>query len=374
VSEGLKIENFKFHVRTGAPRAWLVRFCLVTAIAIVTPSIGRAADRPSFEDLLARAQAQAASGHRWSPPGDNMTETISAMMDLISTATPKQLADLSALLEGDSARASTPKPQVPRPLVTEAAITPLPVAPDRPLPIALEPVTPQPPPAVAPEAAAPNPPLAMAVEPVAPKTPPAIAVEPVAPKAPPAVALEAVPPKPPLAIAVEPVAPKAPPAVAREAVVAKAPPAVALEAVTPKAPPAAALDPVVAKAAPAIAVEPVVAKAPPAVALDPVVAKTPPAPVAIRPSTRAADLFARGQEAERQGDVSGARRLYATAADQGSATAARSLGRLYDPGYLKQTALGGIDPDPALARRWYERAVAMGDTQATPLLQALAAR
>ena len=112
----------------------------------------------------------------------------------------------------------------------------------------------------------------------------------------------------------------------------------------------------------------------PAITAEPVAPKLPSAPVAIRPDPRAAELFARGQEAERQGDVSGARRLYATAAGQGSATAARSLGRLYDPGYLKQTALGGIDPDPALARHWYERAVAMGDTQAAPLLQALAAR
>jgi hypothetical protein len=186
-----------------------------------------------------------------------MTETISAMMDMISTATPKQLADLSALLEGDSSRAPPSTPQVSRPVAAETAIAP---------------------------------------EPVAPKPPPAIALEPVSPKPSPAIALEPVPPRPA------------------------------------------------------------------------------PAPVAIRPGPRAADLFARGQEAERQGDVSGARRLYATAADQGSATAARSLGRLYDPGYLKQTALGGIDPDPALARHWYERAVAMGDAQAAPLLQALAAR
>jgi TPR repeat protein len=37
-------------------------------------------------------------------------------------------------------------------------------------------------------------------------------------------------------------------------------------------------------------------------------------------------------------------------------------------------ALGGIDPDPALARHWYERAVAMGDPVAGPLLEALALR
>jgi TPR repeat protein len=242
VSTWLKIAKFQYHARTGAITVWIFGLCLVTAVAIATPSPGRADDRPSFADLLTRAQAQAASGHRWSPPGDNMTETISAMMDLISTATPKQLADLSALLESDPPRTPAPQAQVVRPVATETAIVPAPVLPR---------------PAIAPEAVAPKP---------------------------------------------------------------------------------------------------------------------LPAPVVIRPGPRAADLFARGQDAERQGDVSGARRLYATAADQGSATAARSLGRLYDPGYLKQTALGGIDPDPALARHWYERAVAMGDAQAAPLLQALAAR
>jgi TPR repeat protein len=86
------------------------------------------------------------------------------------------------------------------------------------------------------------------------------------------------------------------------------------------------------------------------------------------------ELFARGQQAERQGDVSGARRFYFSAAQQGYAAAARGLGRLYDPAYLKQTALGGIDPDPAIARRWYEQAVALGDTEAGPLLEALSLR
>jgi len=123
-----------------------------------------------------------------------------------------------------------------------------------------------------------------------------------------------------------------------------------------------------------VASESLAPKPSPTLAPEPLAPKSLPAPIAIQPTPRAAGLFARGQEAERQGDVSGARRLYATAVSQGSATAARSLGRLYDPGYLKQTALGGIDADPALARHWYERAVAMGDAQATPLLQALAAR
>jgi TPR repeat protein len=96
--------------------------------------------------------------------------------------------------------------------------------------------------------------------------------------------------------------------------------------------------------------------------------------VARQAGQRAAELVVRGQAAESQGDLSGARRFYASAVAQGSAAAARDLGRLYDPAYLKRTALGGIDPDPALARHWYERAVAMGDAEAGPLLQALAAR
>jgi TPR repeat protein len=93
-----------------------------------------------------------------------------------------------------------------------------------------------------------------------------------------------------------------------------------------------------------------------------------------RPGSRATKLLVRGQKAEQSGDISGARRLYASAAQQGIAAAARDLGRLYDPAYLKQTALGGIDPDPILARHWYEQAVTMGDVEAGPLLDALALR
>jgi hypothetical protein len=57
------------------------------------------AENPSFADVLARAKAQAAAGHRWTPPDDNMTETVKRMTDLIPTATPAQLSELSALIE-----------------------------------------------------------------------------------------------------------------------------------------------------------------------------------------------------------------------------------------------------------------------------------
>jgi hypothetical protein len=92
------------------------------------------------------------------------------------------------------------------------------------------------------------------------------------------------------------------------------------------------------------------------------------------PRGRASFLYSRGLDAELQGDVSGARRFYSSAAQLGDAAAARNLGRLYDPAYIKHNALGGIDPDPELARHWYERAVRLGDAEVEPLLEALSVR
>lgn len=89
---------------------------------------------------------------------------------------------------------------------------------------------------------------------------------------------------------------------------------------------------------------------------------------------RAGMLFARGLDAEGRGDYSAARRFYSTAARQGDAAAARNLGRLYDPAYLRRNTLGGVDPDPELARFWYDFAVRLGDSGAGPLLEALSTR
>ena len=86
--------------------AWLSR--LIVAGVILAAADPAFADGPNFADLLARAEAQAAAGHRWAPSGDNMTETVSAMMALISSATPEQLAELSDLLEGDAKSLSHP--------------------------------------------------------------------------------------------------------------------------------------------------------------------------------------------------------------------------------------------------------------------------
>lgn len=99
-----------------------------------------------------------------------------------------------------------------------------------------------------------------------------------------------------------------------------------------------------------------------------------PQPNGTASNTRVAALYARGLDAELRGDFSGARRFYLSAAQHGDAGAARNLGRLYDPAYLKQTALGGINGDAALARQWYERALKLGDPGAGPLLEALSVR
>ena len=230
-----------------------IRGGLSMGCAVLLTTLSAYAEQQTFGDLLARAQAQSAAGHRWAPPGDNATETILSMMDVIATATPAQLVELSALLANDD---TPPPPSAPNPAPPPQTATP---------------------PSATPPSATPAPP---------PLNDPAPTQRPV-----------------------------------------------------PPAPPAAGGDQI--------------------------------APIS---SARAAVLFARGLEAERLGDLSGARRYYASSAKQGGAAAARNLGRLYDPAYLGQTAMGGVDADPALARQWYEQAIALGDAEAVPLLQSLSVR
>ena len=245
---------------------------VVLNFALIPPAF--AEDR-TFASLLARAEAQAAAGHRWAPPGDNVTETVVDMMNLISSATPEQLSELAALLE------DPPKPS-PSPTPRDDVRT-----------------------AIAPPAAQ--------------RTP----------------VIPSFTPAQPLALA---------------------PAAPALVATTPVRP---AVSPQAIETAAAVPLQPPVR---PGSQLSPA------------SGPRAKELLSRGQAAERLGDVSAARRFYSTAAQQGDPTAARSLGRLYDPVYLRQAALGGIDPNPELARYWYEQATVLGDAEAGPLLKSMSVR
>jgi hypothetical protein len=72
-----------------------------------------------------------------------------------------------------------------------------------------------------------------------------------------------------------------------------------------------------------------------------------------------------GGELMAHGDITAARTMFQRAAEAGEAAGAFALAETYDPAVLRQLHLrGGIAPDLALARRWYEQARAMGSTAA----------
>ncbi len=386
--------------------AWLSR--LIVAGVIIAAARPAFADGPSFADLLARAEAQAAAGHRWAPSGDNMTETVSAMMELISSATPEQLAELSDLLERDATRlphpaaksesvsqSASPAAAEPDRAVDQPAASAATSEPDRPVEQPAAPAArfeldrPVERPAVSAATSEPDRPVERPAAPAArfeldrPAERPAVSAarsEPERPVETPAVSAARSEPERPVerptspAPTLEPNGPEGRPAVSAARSEPDRPVARPVMPTATAEPDRNVARPVV----PATTSEPDRPAARPgaqAMATEPERAITKPAAsVARRLSPRATDLLARGQEAEQLGDVSGARRFYASAVQLGSATAARNLGRLYDPVFLKRTALGGIDPDLGQARHWYELAVAMGDPDAAPLLEALALR
>jgi hypothetical protein len=65
------------------------------------------------------------------------------------------------------------------------------------------------------------------------------------------------------------------------------------------------------------------------------------------------------------GDITAARMMFERAAEAGEAAAAFALAETYDPVVLRRLRLrGGIAPDVALARRWYEKARDLGSIAA----------
>jgi TPR repeat protein len=82
---------------------------------------------------------------------------------------------------------------------------------------------------------------------------------------------------------------------------------------------------------------------------------------ALRPPASAAPEIAAkmkiGAELMASGDITAARMMFERAAEAGEAAAAFALAETYDPVALRRLRLrGGIAPDVALARRWYETA------------------
>ena len=84
-------------------------------------------------------------------------------------------------------------------------------------------------------------------------------------------------------------------------------------------------------------------------------------------------LLARGDAAFRQGDIASARLFYQPAVAAGEGRGALGMGATYDPDFLRRSRLRGLPADPAKARAWYLRALALGAAEAESRLVKLQA-
>jgi hypothetical protein len=101
-------------------------------------------------------------------------------------------------------------------------------------------------------------------------------------------------------------------------------------------------------------------------------------PVASRlpvPTEDASEIAAKmkiGAELLAHGDIAAARTMFQRAAEAGEAAGAFALAETYDPVVLARLRLrGGITPDLALARTWYERARDLGSLEARDRISSL---
>jgi hypothetical protein len=100
--------------------------------------------------------------------------------------------------------------------------------------------------------------------------------------------------------------------------------------------------------------------------------QAPPPPKA-SPAAVAA-LLARGDALMAIGNVAAARLVYQRAAAHASGRAATAAGKTYDPRFLQAIGAIGVVADPDAAAAWYRRGHALGDEDATPLLDGLGAK
>lgn len=84
-------------------------------------------------------------------------------------------------------------------------------------------------------------------------------------------------------------------------------------------------------------------------------------------------LKKRGEEKLASGDLSAARRFYERAAAAGDAKAATTVGKTYDPIFLKRMAVRGAPAQPEKAAEWYRKGLAAGDAEAEARLDRLRA-
>jgi hypothetical protein len=88
---------------------------------------------------------------------------------------------------------------------------------------------------------------------------------------------------------------------------------------------------------------------------------------------RALRLVKRGDEHLEEGGIAQARLLYERAAEAGLAQGAMALAATYDAAELSRLGVRGLQPDRALALRWYDRARQMGAAEAEQRLRRLGA-
>jgi hypothetical protein len=93
------------------------------------------------------------------------------------------------------------------------------------------------------------------------------------------------------------------------------------------------------------------------------------APVKPLDQQEAAALMERGRDLLRNGDVALAQLAFRRLAEAGDAEAALALAITYDPRYLAEQKLIGINGDEAKARAWYQRASELGSIEADRVLQ-----
>src|SRR5215831_12575954 len=91
---------------------------------------------------------------------------------------------------------------------------------------------------------------------------------------------------------------------------------------------------------------------------------TPPSELSLAERRLAEKLVAQGERYLAQADVVSARLLFRHAAEGGFAMAAIKLGATYDPAELSRLGAEGVAADEAEARKWYERARALGAPEA----------
>ncbi|WP_088345361.1 MULTISPECIES: hypothetical protein [Rhodomicrobium] len=85
-------------------------------------------------------------------------------------------------------------------------------------------------------------------------------------------------------------------------------------------------------------------------------------------------IMERGNILAQQGDIASARLFYLQVARKGIAAGALAMGRSFDPQFLNNLKVRGLQPDIAQARSWYKQAQELGSDQASRYLAGLNAR